>query len=100
MILRKIKQLNNLNIKQMNELKMKAKKLILALGESTNTHVMTCEKEVLYDQKGSDIDFLLKETGVVTHEEHDKQILPPGQFSKTNQVEFSPFDESIHAVFD
>ena len=79
---------------------IKSKKVILALGESTNTHIMNCEKEVEYQQEGSNIDFLLKDTGVITHEEHDVQILPPGQYSKTNQVEFSPFDRSINQVFD
>ncbi len=78
----------------------KTKKLILALGESTNTHIMTCEKEVEYTQDGLNIDMLLEETGVVTHEEHDRILLPPGQYSKTNQMEFNPLDQTLNAVFD
>lgn len=80
--------------------KLKAKKVVLALGESTNTHILSCEKEVEYEQEGLNIDMLLKDTGVITHEEHDTILLPPGDYSKVNQMEFNPLDQTLNAVFD
>jgi hypothetical protein len=81
--------------------KKKTKKLVLALGESSHTHILNCAKEIEYEQ-GTDeaISFLLKDTGVVTHEEHDRIVLPPGKFHKTNQVEWNPFSQETSRVFD
>jgi hypothetical protein len=80
----------------------KTKKLVLALGESTHTHIMHCEKEIEYelDEQTEAISFLLKDTGVITHEEHDRIVLKPGRYHKTNQVEFDPFNQTISRVFD
>lgn len=80
--------------------KLKTKNLTLALGESTNTHRMLCEKEIEYEQNGANIEFLLEETGVVTHEEHDTHVLSPGKYSKVQQTEINPLDLSLNAVFD
>lgn len=90
---------------------LKSKKVILAVGEATHQHQLICDKEVEYSQEGLFVDFLLKETGVVKHvdiqtgevdekENHGAIVLPAGKYSKTNQVEFSPFDQSVNQVFD
>lgn len=83
-------------------MKNKNKKLILALGESTHTHIMTSTKEIAYEDPATDesIKFLLEGTGVITHEEHDRQVLTPGKYAKTNQVEFNPMDGTTSRVFD
>jgi deoxyribodipyrimidine photolyase len=85
----------------MKELK-KTKKLVLALGESTHTHIMHCEKEIEYDldQNTEAIKFVLRERGIITHEEHDRIVLEPGAYVKTNQVEFDPFNQTVSRVFD
>lgn len=79
---------------------LKTKKLVLALGESTNTHILKCKKDVEYTQENQNIGFLLKDTGIITHEEHALHVITPGEYSKTNQVEFNPFDQSVNQVFD
>ena len=80
---------------------MKTKTLILALGESTNTHVLNSKKDIDYSNgRDESIHFLLKDTGVITHEEHDRIVLNEGFYTKTNQVEFNPFDNTISKVYD
>lgn len=80
---------------------MKTKKLVLALGESTHTHIIECKENIEYNQGENEvIEFLLKDTGVITHEEHDRIVLDKGFYTKINQVEFNPFDNSISNVYD
>lgn len=86
-------------------MKNKAKTLVLALGESTHTHILnTVSKKhnIESEAPASDesIKFLLEGTGVITHEEHDRIVLPEGKYSKTNQVEFNPMDGTVNRVFD
>ena len=80
----------------------KSKSLVLALGESTHTHIMHCEQEIEFTEPDANeaITFMLKGLGVITHEEHDRVVLPEGKYSKTNQVEFNPMDGSTSRVFD
>jgi hypothetical protein len=49
---------------------------------------------------GEAITFLLQKTGVITHEEHDRIVLDPGKYHKTNQVEYDPFNQTVSRVFD
>ena len=77
------------------------KKLVLALGESTHTHIMTSKSDIDYRDLGNEsISFLLKGTGVITHEEHDRIVLPAGSYVKVNQVEYDPFLNEVVRVFD
>lgn len=80
----------------------KTKKLTLALGESTHTHIINSKQEIEYvDEKFSnDLSFILKERGIITHEEHATIILNPGNYYKVNQVEYDPFTDLVRAVFD
>jgi hypothetical protein len=80
----------------------KTKKLVLALGESTHTHIMHSEKAITYkvNEQTEAIAFLLEGTGVITHEEHDRIVLEPGAYRKTNQVEWDPFNQTTSRVFD
>lgn len=86
----------------MNKTKKNAHKLVLALGESTHTHIMHSEAEIEaeVDESTEAIAFLLKDTGIITHEEHDRIVLEPGRYHKTNQVEFDPFNMTVSRVFD
>jgi hypothetical protein len=79
----------------------KTKTLVLALGESTNTHRLQSTEEIEYEEGVDEaIRFLLKGTGVVLHEEHDRVCLCRGIYYKTNQREFNPFDGSESIVWD
>lgn len=83
-------------------MKNKSKKLILALGESTHTHILNSEKEVEYynETYSNDITFSVKTKSVISHEEHANIVLNPGNYYKVNQVEYDPFTDLVRAVFD
>jgi hypothetical protein len=85
-------------------MKKTAKKVALALGESTHTHMLSSKAEIKYEdveKQPASIDFELEGTGAtITHEEHDRIVLEAGKYSKTNQVEFNPMDASVSQVFD
>ena len=85
----------------------KAKRLCLGEGEHVSAttgqlikHVLDSKKEIEYEMQGDTIKFMLKELGVLTHDEHDRMVFEPGVYRSTNQVEFNPLDQSIGRVFD
>lgn len=78
----------------------KAKKLTLALGEGSHTHIMRSKEDVKYRIENEEIDFELTSDGVITHEEHDRMILPPGKYHKYPQFELDPFTNRHVAVWD
>lgn len=83
---------------------MKSKKLVLALGESTHTHVINSPKEIIYEfpftEEDEIIDFEIKEKAVITHEEHDRIVLEKGKYIKFPQMEYDPFANEIRRVYD
>lgn len=84
-------------------MKNKSKQVVLALGETTHTHLLTCEEEVQWQENEKDnsqIDFLLSGTSVVRHEEHAPIVLEPGKYKSYHQQEFDYFSQSNRAVFD
>jgi hypothetical protein len=43
---------------------------------------------------------MLKDLGVLTHDEHAKMVFEAGKYRSYNQVEFNPFDQTVNRVFD
>lgn len=83
----------------------RVKKLQLALGEATHTHVLHGDIEVREKPKNapqdeSTIEYLLHDTGVVLHEEHDRVVMKEGYHVKVGQHEWSPFEGRTALVYD
>lgn len=78
------------------------KKLVLALGEGSNTHILTSKKEIDFkvDEATEQVEFILHSQGILTHEEHAKIVLEQGKYKKYPQMEYDPFTENLRAVFD
>ena len=73
------------------------------MGETVHEHNLICESEIEYEFSEKDslqVDFLLKECGIVTHPEHDKIILQPGEYTKYPQQEYDYWTKANRAVFD
>lgn len=81
--------------------KESAKRVVLATGEGANTHAVNSAIAIDFTHMGERVmKFEVKDQAVVTHEEHDRIVLEPGTYYKTNQVEFDPFNQRIAWVFD
>lgn len=90
-----------------NNTPKKAKRLCLGEGEHVSAttgqlikHVLDSKKDIEYEIQGDTIKFMLKEMGILTHDEHDRMVFEPGVYRSTNQVEFNPLDQTIGRVFD
>jgi len=79
----------------------KAKRIVLGEGEIIgHKHILESKKDLNYKQTPDHITFMLKDMGILTHDEHDKMVFPKGKYRSFNQVEFNPFDNTIQRVFD
>jgi hypothetical protein len=84
----------------------KSKRLILGQGEGRDAtgqikkHVLDSKSNIEYDTTTDSITFMLKDMGILTHDEHDKMVFPKGKYRSYNQVEFNPFDNTVQRVFD
>jgi hypothetical protein len=79
----------------------KAKRIVLGEGEIVgHKHILESKKEMEYQENETSIDFMLKDLGVLTHDEHAKMVFEAGSYRSYNQVEFNPFDETVNRVFD
>lgn len=88
-------------MKTKNKNMQKAKKIVLGEGEIIgHKHILESKKELEYEQKNDSTTFMLKDMGILTHDEHDKMVFPKGKYRSYNQVEFNPFDNTIQRVFD
>jgi hypothetical protein len=92
--------------KKINKVK-KAKQVCLGEGEHVSAstgqmikHVLHSKEDIEYDVTDDCIKFLLKGTGVLTHDEHDRMVFEKGSYRSYNQVEFNPLNQSISRVFD
>ncbi len=67
-------------------------------------HMMKSQKRDILVEKISDdgqsITFNIENHVLISHTEHDLLVLNSGRYSKTNQVEFNPFDNTVAYVFD
>ena len=82
-------------------MKNKAKRIVLGEGEIVgHKHILESKKEIEYENENDGITFMLKELGILTHDEHDRMVFEKGKYRSFNQVEFNPFDQSIQRVFD
>lgn len=79
----------------------KSKRIVLGEGEAIgHKHVLECNSEMDFTKSTDSISIMLKEIGVLTHDEHDRMVLPPGRYRSYNQVEFNPMDGTVVRVFD
>jgi hypothetical protein len=85
----------------------KVKTLCLGEGEHLSAttgqmikHVIKSDAGIEFEQDGDAIKFMLKDMGILTHDEHDRMVFEPGIYRSTNQVEFNPLDQTISRVFD
>ena len=79
----------------------KAKRIVLGEGEIIgHKHILESKKDIEYREDSNGITFMLKEMGILTHDEHAKMVFPKGKYRSYNQVEFNPFDNSVSRVFD
>ena len=82
-------------------MKNKAKRIVLGEGEIIgHKHILESKKDITWEQDDNGISFMLKEIGILTHDEHAKMVFPKGNYRSYNQVEFNPFDNSVQRVFD
>jgi len=89
------------------EASKKAKRLCLGEGEHVSAetgqmikHILSSKSDIEYETTNDSITFMLKDMGVLTHDEHDRMVFESGKYSSYNQVEFNPLDETISRVFD
>lgn len=79
----------------------KAKRIVLGEGEIIgHKHILESKKDMKYVETNESITFMLKDMGILTHDEHDKMVFSSGTYRSYNQVEFNPFDNTVQRVFD
>lgn len=77
------------------------RKITLSEGETLgHKHVLESGSSFDYTIEADVLRFILKDTGLLTHDEHDRMVLAPGKFRRYHQFEFNPMDNSIGRVFD
>ena len=80
------------------------KSLHLTPDGDKDKHIMKSQKSDISVEKvsgdGQSITFKVQNQVLITHTEHDLLALSHGRYSKTNQVEFNPFDNTVAYVFD
>jgi hypothetical protein len=62
--------------------------------------VLVSDSDIDYVEDQQGINFMLKNMGILTHDEHDRMVFEPGDYKSYNQVEFNPFDGTVNRVFD
>lgn len=85
----------------------KTNTLVLNIGRTDNSHILhtksgnsTIEWTETTERNTSIIEFKLTEVAILTHPEHAPIALKPGTYSRTIQVEFNPFNDTIGYIFD
>jgi len=80
---------------------MSTTKLQLTPGGEPQKHIMISDRPFGYKHKtDQSIELIVKHTTTITHDEHDEMVLEPGTYSKTNQMEFDPFNNTVSYIFD
>jgi hypothetical protein len=80
-----------------------ATKLQLTPGGEPQKHVMNAEKPFGYkklNDDGQEIELIIKHDVPLTHDEHGTIVLSEGKYTKTNQMEFDPFNNTVSYIFD
>ena len=79
----------------------KSKKVLLKIGEGLHSHMMECKQDIQYEEGNDFVKLLLKDTGIITHEEHEHIVkLNKGVYVSTSQQEFDCFIGNIRNVYD
>ena len=80
----------------------KSKRLVLGDGEAFgHKHVLQSDADMEYETLNESLRILLKGTGVLTHDEHDRMVFQTGERLRSyHQVEFTPMDNTVNRVFD
>lgn len=85
----------------MNTKNKLTKRIVLGEGEiAGHKHILECKKGFTSIESPTSIDFLLKDLGILTHDEHAKTIFRSRKHSSYHQVENNPFDDTVNNVFD
>lgn len=79
--------------KNMSNVK-KQKQVTLALGEVTgHSHKLSSNEDILICDNNPEYKiFEMNSSGILTHEEHNSIILPPGQYMSIIQMEYDPIE--------
>lgn len=78
-----------------------SKRLVLGEGETIgHKHVLEAASDIEYAMLDESVAFLIKGTGVITHDEHDRIVFQSGRYRSYHQVEFNPMDSRVQRVFD
>ena len=78
-------------------------KLQLTPGGEKHKHIMSGKKNFGFKYLSKDkqeIELIVKHETVITHDEHATIVLEPGTYTKTNQMEFDPFNNTVSYIFD
>jgi hypothetical protein len=80
----------------------KAKRIVLGEGEIFgHKHILECATDIEFTEPTNGrLEFELKGTGILTHDEHAKMIFDQGSYVSYHQVELNPFTNSIERVYD
>ena len=89
-------------IKRVSRIKgIKLNHLTLAKGEATGHHHTIVEGEAeLYDNKGTLFLRINSKEAILTHQEHDKVIIPQGDYEIGIVQEYDHFEEEARNVAD
>lgn len=77
------------------------RRLVLGEGETIgHKHVLAAKTDLEYTRHSECIRMVLKSVGILTHDEHDRMVLPVGTHRSYHQVEYNPMDETVNRIFD
>ena len=82
---------------------LQSTKLQLTPGGEPQKHIMKSSRAFGYTVLADGQQFELyvgSEAAVIEHDEHAKMVLYKGQYRKTNQMEFDPFNNTVSYIFD
>jgi hypothetical protein len=81
--------------------RQKATRLTLGEGETIgHKHVLESRSAFDFERSDDCILIMLNQMGILTHDEHDRMVLPAGKYRSYHQVEFNPMDNTVARVFD
>lgn len=87
-------------------MKQKTKRLTLGEGEGqtngvTHKHVLQSKENIEFESSDDgSITMMLKDIGILTHDEHDRMVIPAGKYRSYHQVEYNPMHGKTERVFD
>ena len=87
-------------VKRLPEGLKEKKSNVLAVGETTgHAHVLQGERFKMYE-KDNVLYLSVQEVTPLTHEEHKRIDIAPGEYIIQTEKEYNPFDDEINKVSD